>query len=199
MVSVRELQIHSMLWLERSLKISLPGAGHRWRDQGKVESSRKSENGVVYGIVDAKEQTAKKPDKTHTGMPYVECFWDQNHSPLPKHTTSGQHQDRERETAEQGAGWLDQADLLSKAGLCVSERQAIQAWITKSSITAFILISSMGKWGFGHHHANISKDWLVDLRFRCFPEGHLIICLSWGGGGGEIQQILVSYSPFLLR
>ena len=74
MVSVGELQIHSMLWLERSLKISLPGTGHRRRNQGKVENSIKSENGVVHGIVDAKVQTAKKPDKTHTGMPYVECF-----------------------------------------------------------------------------------------------------------------------------
>ena len=29
---------------------------------------------VGHGIDDAKEPTAKKPDKTHTGMPYVECY-----------------------------------------------------------------------------------------------------------------------------
>lgn len=119
-------------------------------------------------------------------------FWAKNYSLLFKYTTVGQH----RDIAQGCTEWLDQSDLLSKTGLCLSKIQTIHAWLSESSITAFVLLRHMGKRGFGSHHANISKDGPMGLDLPCFPERPLIICLSWDGGNSvNISELL----SFLLK
>lgn len=115
-------------------------------------------------------------------LPTYSLSWHTNYSLLSKHATPGQHR---RDTAQGCVGVLYQTDLLSKTGLGISNIEIIPSRITESPTTAFILVRCMGKGGFGLYHGNISVDWPVHLGLRCFPEGSLIIYLSWDSGGGS--------------
>lgn len=73
MVSVVELQILSVLWLEKFSKISLSRThciDAETRARQRIQENLKL---AVQGTDEAKEQTAKRPDKMSTGMPCVEC------------------------------------------------------------------------------------------------------------------------------
>lgn len=205
MVSVVELQIPSRLYLEKLFKMRLSST--YYIDEETKATQRIHENLKIWqGMAQTaqKEQTAKRPDTTAIGLPCVEC------ARIPSYLFSELTYkftlcclntqllgSTERDTTKGCVGGLYQTDLLSKTGLGISNIEIIPSRITESPNTAFILVRCMGKGGFGLYHANISDDWPVHLGLRCFPEGSLIIYLSWRGGG--VPSILVSSYPFLFR